>query len=116
MITKVFSLYDGKAKAFGPPFHMLQRGQALRALQDLVNDDRSMVSRHPQDFVLYQIGDFDDSSGEYLNKVPHELVGMALDFKQIKPVISGGEGTSGMVEVLKIDSSASENSKKVEVA
>lgn len=85
MQTKVFSLYDSKAKMFGPPFYMQTRGMAVRALADLTQDGNSMVSRHPDDFVLYQIAEFDDNTAEFINKNPHELVSMASDFK--KPTI-----------------------------
>jgi len=87
MVTLVFSLYDSKAKSFGPPFFLHQRGQAIRALGDLVKDGQSMVSRHPEDFVLYHIGEFNDSTGEYINKNPHDLISMASDFKEKTPEV-----------------------------
>lgn len=87
MITKVFSLYDSKAQAFGPPFYMQTRGMAVRALADTVQDNNSMVSRHPEDYVLYQIAEFDDNTAEYKNKNPHELVSMASDFKKQNPTV-----------------------------
>ena len=30
MVTKIFSVYDEKAKAFGNPFFMVNKGMALR--------------------------------------------------------------------------------------
>jgi len=77
---KMFSLYDSKAEAFGPPFFLQSTGQAVRALMDISNDPQSMVGRHPADFVLYEVGEYDDSSAEVVNKNPHILVGMASDF------------------------------------
>lgn len=86
MIVKVFSLYDSKAKMFGPPFFMQTRGMAVRALSDLVKDSQSMVCRHPDDFVMYQIGEFNDQDAVFKNQNPHELVSMASDFKKETPV------------------------------
>lgn len=86
MQVKVFSLYDSKAKNFGPPFYMQTRGMAVRALSDLVQDNNSMVARHPEDFVLYQVGEYDDATAEFINKNPHELISMASDFKKTNPI------------------------------
>jgi len=80
MIIKMFSLYDSKAECFGPPFFIETTGQAVRALMDYVNNPETMVSRHPEDFVMYEIGEYDNQKGEVINKNPHVLVGMAADF------------------------------------
>lgn len=87
MKTKMFSLYDSKAKMFGTPFFMPTIGMALRALQDLTNDNQSMVSRHPSDFSLYELGEFNDEDGSTQNKIPLNMVAIAAEFKQVKPKI-----------------------------
>lgn len=63
MKTRVFAIRDEKAEAFMAPFVMPAVGLALRAFSDLVNDAGSSVGKHPSDYQLYQIGEFDDSSG-----------------------------------------------------
>lgn len=87
MITKVFSVYDSKAKAYGVPFFMPSSGVAVRAFSDLSNDPQSMVFRHANDFVLYEIGSFDDNSGRLTFIVPHIQLGIGADFVEKKPVI-----------------------------
>lgn len=88
MITKMFSLYDSKAKMFGLPFCFPNVGMAQRALYDLVRDESTMVSRHPDDFILYQIAEFDDSNAVMVAKVPLELVAQAADYsKRVPPVV-----------------------------
>lgn len=90
MITKIFSVYDSKALSYGVPFFMPSTGAAVRAFSDLVQDDRSTVNHHPGDFVLYQIGNFDDNNGSLSCVDPQIHLGIGLDFvSRKKPVVSG---------------------------
>lgn len=63
MKIRVFSVFDTKAKAFLPPFFMPEQGQALRIFTDAVNKPDHQFHAHPEDYALYDIGDFDDSKG-----------------------------------------------------
>lgn len=86
MLTKAFSVYDSKAHSFGVPFFMPSVGAAVRAFSDLAQDVNSMVNRHPGDFVLYEIGGFEDSKG-VLNPIsPHVHLGVGSDFVSAKPI------------------------------
>ena len=66
MKMKMFSVYDIKAEAFMVPWFMPAQGQAVRAFADLVEDKNSMVGKHPGDYRLTLLGEFDDSSGEFI--------------------------------------------------
>lgn len=70
----MFSIFDTKAAVFGTPFFMPREGMAIRALQDLVNDGQSMVNKHPEDFSLYHIGDFEDETASFDSVKPRNLV------------------------------------------
>lgn len=63
MILRMFAIRDVKALAFMVPFFMPQEGMAIRAFQDMVNDKEHMCSRHPEDFALVLLGEFDDNNG-----------------------------------------------------
>lgn len=80
MILKAFAIYDGKGLCYGVPFFMSQNGQAVRGFSDLVNDPQTSINRHPGDYVLYQIGEFDDSDGKLTTLVPQLLLGQGVDF------------------------------------
>jgi len=69
MRLRVFSVYDHKAKAYLPPFFMGEQGQAIRSFKDAVNSDGHQFCRHPEDYTLFEIGDFNDSTGEL---TPHK--------------------------------------------
>lgn len=80
MVIKVFSIFDEKAQVFSNPFFMPHTGMATRAFSDLVNDGQSNVAKHPSDFKLYQIGEFDDVAG-LLTAVPQPVfVNSAIEF------------------------------------
>lgn len=80
MITKAFSIYDSKALHFGVPFFMSSVGGAVRAFSDLCNDPQTMISRHPGDYVLYELGSFDDAVGKMVSLSPHMFLGMGSEF------------------------------------
>lgn len=69
MIYTIVSVRDGASGAFGRPFFVHARAQAVRSFTDEVNrpaPDNEM-NRHPEDFDLFFIGTFDDSSGALTN-------------------------------------------------
>lgn len=74
MIYQIVSVHDRAADAFGRPIFALAIGQAIRSFQDEINriaPDNEM-NRHPEDFDLFHIGNFDDQSGDFEN-LPHNL-------------------------------------------
>jgi len=74
MMLKAFSVHDKAVTAFAQPFYARHVGEAVRSFTDLVNDPQTSVSRHPEDFVLYAVGEFDDSSGRFVVVEPQRLV------------------------------------------
>ncbi len=62
MRHRVFSVLDTKAKAFLPPFTCPEVGIATRLFGDMVNEPKHQFARHPEDYSLFEIGLFDDSS------------------------------------------------------
>lgn len=70
MKTQAYSIYDRKALVYHLPFYALNDAVAVRTLSDVVADPQSMFSRHPNDYVLYQVGEFDDGNGTLTPTVP----------------------------------------------
>lgn len=71
MILKTFSLYDMKTGIFAAPFFMSHVGQAIRACQDLGGDLSTTVGRHPADYMLVELGTYDDNTGTFDNAIIH---------------------------------------------
>jgi len=80
MITKIFSMYDSKVEAYNKPFHQTTKGEALRTFIDAVNDERSPMSKHPEDYSLFQIGEFDDQTGKYTSNEKPVHIANAHEF------------------------------------
>lgn len=85
MILKAFAVCDLKADIFNSPFFFPAIGQAVRAFADLANDNQSSVSRHPEDYKLFHIGEYDDQTGILTSITPAPL-GVASEY-----VSSGGK-------------------------
>lgn len=69
MILLVVSVRDRAADAFGRPFFVHTLGLAIRSFQDEVNRkaaDNPMCA-HPEDYDLYHLGAFDDSTGQLVS-------------------------------------------------
>lgn len=60
MIHLTFSIYDFKALVYSPPFYAATVGLAIRIFRDAASDPNTQLYKHPTDFILYQIGEFDD--------------------------------------------------------
>lgn len=71
MILKAFSLYDMKSGLFAAPFFMPHVGQAIRACQDIGADLSTVVGRHPADYMLCELGTYDDNTGTFENALTH---------------------------------------------
>lgn len=87
MKINTFSIYDEKAQAFNVPFFQTHVGQAIRSFSDLAKDPQSTISRHPEDYHLYHIGEFDDHDAKIVSFNEPRLVARATEFfNHVKPV------------------------------
>jgi hypothetical protein len=62
---------DSAMAAFMNPFVVQATGQAVRSFTDEVNRaaQDNALNQHPEDFELYQVGFFDDDTGEFSNEL-----------------------------------------------
>lgn len=67
MKFKVFSVFDKKAGAYLPPFFLPEVAVAQRAFRDCVGDKSHAFGRHPEDYSLVHLGEFDDATGELVD-------------------------------------------------
>lgn len=79
MIDQLFAVFDVKMRLFMAPFVGRNVDSALRQFSDMCNNPNGLMVRHPEDYVLYEIGTFDVEKGVVSAIVPH-AVGKALDF------------------------------------
>lgn len=80
MKLKMYTVYDSKAEAYKTPFFMQTKGLALRSWEDTVNDQQTTFYKHPGDFTLFEVGEYDDQTGEVVNWETKISLGTALEF------------------------------------
>lgn len=80
-MLKMFTVYDSKAEAYLPPFYSKSKGEALRSFTDAVNDPQSQLNKHPEDYTLFEVGDFDENLGGFIILEAKTALGTAIDFK-----------------------------------
>lgn len=61
---KMCAIYDSKAEAWTTPMFFQATGQAVRSFGDAVADEKSEFGKHPEDYVLFLLGDWDERSGK----------------------------------------------------
>lgn len=59
----MFAVYDIKSQIFGSPFFSVNANTAVRSFAAAANDPNSEISQFPTDFILYELGSFDDTTG-----------------------------------------------------
>lgn len=81
----MFSVFDQKAQAYLPPFFMHAEGMAIRSFGDCIEDPEHQFGKHPEDYTLYEIGEFDDSKG-MVKPLPHHSLGNGVEYGPFKTV------------------------------
>lgn len=85
MKMKLYAVLDAKIGDFGNPFTMQTDDVALRAFVDSVNDGsnpNNMWFRHPEDFMLYQIAEYDTCTAEIISAIPPKALMNAAAVKR----------------------------------
>lgn len=81
MKLKMFAIFDSKAEAYIPPFFCPAVGQATRSFSDAVNSNSHQFGKHPYDFTLFLLGEFDDHTG-IVDWVPPKSLGNGVEFRR----------------------------------
>jgi hypothetical protein len=85
MIHQMYSVYDAKAATFQSPWFSMNNGTALRSFMEACEDKNTILNRFPDDFMLMNIGTFDDQEGVVTSTKAVSL-GTARSF--MKPVLN----------------------------
>lgn len=81
MKHKMFSVYDEKAAAFLPPFMLPTAPMAVRAIGDCVRDEKHAFCRNPADYTLFELGEFNDNTGEWKPLAENKSLGNCLEIR-----------------------------------
>lgn len=62
----LFSMFDVKASNFGPLMTLENADVARRMfVTSILSGQESLVTKFPDDFILYEMGGFDNSTGQF---------------------------------------------------
>lgn len=90
----VCAVYDAAVKAFATPFFVRSKGEAVRSFGDACTDPKIELGKHPDDFTLHYIGNWDDAG--YLDVLKDaELLAKAVDYAQRAVVLSPHDHVRG---------------------
>lgn len=64
---RFYSVYDRKAGSYHVPQPFRHDADAIRAIQSVVNDGKSMLSVHAADFDFYYVGEFLEVDGVFFD-------------------------------------------------
>lgn len=80
MRLMVFAVYDEKAAAFAAPFCLTSKGLAVRSFADAVADKNTQLAKHPGEYKLYLLAEYDDNSGAFVSLPQPEFLSCGSEF------------------------------------
>lgn len=79
-IKKVFAVKDVKSGLFNAPFYLFSRGEAIRSFIDATSNAETMLAKWPEDFGLYELGEWNDETAKFTTYDQPYFCGAASDF------------------------------------
>ena len=76
---RVFAVYDNAAGAYLQPFFMTTIGLAIRAFEGAATDQNHQFFNHAGDYTLFEIGTFDEVTGELVSNQNYSRLMSALE-------------------------------------
>lgn len=73
----IVAIRDIKTNLFGQPIPVRALGEAIRSFEDQCGGrgNDNMLKNHPEDFELYQLATYDETTGEFVNEKVQIAVG-----------------------------------------
>lgn len=63
-LLQMFSVFDVKAEVYSQPITAPTINTMGRILGDVLSEGKHAYAIHPEDYVLFHLGEFDDSTGQ----------------------------------------------------
>jgi hypothetical protein len=76
----MFAVYDHKAEAYGRPFFEKTLGLATRGFQEACNSPETQLNKYPEDYTLFQLGQYDEIKGSIDVEVTPKPLYKAIEF------------------------------------
>jgi len=62
-MQKLYTILDTKSEVYGPLIPQRNIAEFVRGFQTVVNDGQSQFSKFPEDFVAFETGEYDETTG-----------------------------------------------------
>lgn len=85
MEHRIFAIYDQKAFAYLPPFTLPRAEMAERTFGECINSNTHQFGKHPADYTLFELGSYDDNSGQLTPHLAPLVVGSGVEYLQRLP-------------------------------
>jgi len=77
-MRNLYALMDLKSSFFNDPIVVPHEAIIIRQLKTMVNDEKSSLSKYPEDFALFKLAEFDEKSGAFeIEKPPKHVINLA---------------------------------------
>lgn len=83
MKLQIFAIYDSKAMAYLPPFFLPNNKMAERSFGEAANSETHQFGKHPADYTLFHIGEFDDATATIISAETKIGLGTALEHQRV---------------------------------
>lgn len=98
MKTQIYSIYDMCSAVYAKPIFARSDGEVVREFQRFVNDPEHPFGQHPEHYLLFRSGTFDDITGKVTFEEP-ECIARGMDVLAPKESVDPVE-RAGLAEVL----------------
>ncbi len=68
MKLNAYSIYDQASGLYSRPYYTQSDADAIRSFGDITIDADHPIGKHPEDYTLYRLGIFDDTTGLLTNE------------------------------------------------
>lgn len=79
MIHFLLAVHDRQLNAYLRVFPVPSKGAGIRSFRDITNDVKSDVNKHPEDYTLFHVGNFNDETGAVAGLASPEQLAIATN-------------------------------------
>lgn len=82
MLLRVCAVRDAKTEVFSHPMFFVTKGVAIRSFFDEAARAGSDIAKHSEDFALFDLGVYDDNTGQFTGNEQPVMMCSAMDAVQ----------------------------------
>jgi len=79
MKHEIFAILDMKVEAYHKPFFANSEGEAKRMIIETAKDEQTTFHKYPEDFQLFHLGNYNDSTAKIESNELPILLGNVLE-------------------------------------